>query len=130
MTITVRKLMAAVAVLGLILRAFRAHFSLGSFVAGALGIAWVETARAVRRREEESGAAVGMLAAVELFAHSTAMAAVILVGSMVPVALIGPLLVPEGGCRPGPGPVVLGMILPLALVASAGVARWLRREFG
>lgn len=130
MTITVRKLMAAVAVLGLVLAAFRAHLSLGSFVVRASGIAWIEAGRAARRREA-AGAAVGVLAAVGLFARSLALAALILVAAMVPavVALVLAAMT-SGGRYRSPGSLPFFALMPLGLYGSIHVARGIGREPG
>ncbi len=128
---TVRKLMAAVAVLGVALAAFRVHFSVGSFVAGALSIAWLETAKEIKRKKA-LGVPVGPLAAVGLFGGWVMNAALIIIVSMIPLAVISPLLNPVGGCR-GLFMVpteLLSLIAGLCLFATVWSASTLRRWLG
>jgi hypothetical protein len=54
--ITLGWLMLAVAFIAVALAAFRAHFSLGSLVAGVLSVTWVEGRREIRRRPGGSSA--------------------------------------------------------------------------
>ncbi len=124
---TVRKLMAAVAVLGVALAAFRVHFSVGSFVAGALSIAWLEMAKEIKRREA-LGVPVGPLAAVGLFGGWVVNAALIIVGSMIPLIVSSPFVQPfDIGCQPRTPTGALIAIAALCLFATIHIAAMLRR---
>ena len=127
--LTVRRLMAAVALLGVALGAFRAHLSLGSFVAGMLSIAWIETGRWVGRREA-AGLAAGAIATVGAFIRSMGVAAAVIVGSMVPVVIMSPLLSPRSGCQVNFPEEVLFVTVPLCIYATIRTARALMRWLG
>ena len=89
--LTVRGTMAAVALIGLCLAAFRIHFSLGSFAFGVLSIAWIRTSAKIKRRETtESPVRPAMV--VGIFLDSLASEAAILLMGIIPGLLLGNLM--------------------------------------
>ena len=126
---TVRKMMIAVALIGVALAAFRVHFSVGSFVAGALSIGWIETAKQIKRRET-AGARVRILAMIGLFGSSAAIASGMIAGSMIPVVLLSPFFWPQPSvCRANNSFEILYFTSPLWVYATVRVANILKRWF-
>ena len=85
--ITVRTLMAAVAVLAGVLAAFRAHVSLGSFAFGVGSIAWLRTTEAIQQRAA-TGLATGTGRAVGIFLSRALAVAGTLLACLIPAGLM------------------------------------------
>ena len=126
--VSVRKLMAIVAVLGVVLAAFRAHFSLGSFAFGVLSIAWIKATRRIeQRRAAGLVTRTGRLIATGLTSVLDALLLMI-VCQIVPVLLFESIL----ESRDRIAPEIWAMIIGLAGNLAWGTARLLepRREEG
>lgn len=87
----VRRIMVAVALVGVCLALGRVHISLGSFAFGALGIAWIRTAESIRSREA-AGRSTTPARRLALFVRAMAGAVLILIACLIPAALFAPAL--------------------------------------
>lgn len=85
--ISVLGLMVAVALIGVVLGAFRIHFSLGSFVAGMIAIAVVRTRRMLRAARPDTQSPGGR-SGLGLFVRSLVDAACLLCLTVVPCVIL------------------------------------------
>lgn len=128
--ISVLGLMVAVALIGVVLGAFRVHCSVGSFVAGGIGIAVVRTHRKLGL-DRPRGEAARNRSWFVLFAQSLAVAANLLCLAIVPCFLLVLMLVPNTFQIYGPPPetVVVAILISSLLGWPVSVlirhkARW------